>query len=359
MKIFFQLPELWKKACSTGASFYDPPLEARASKTPRVASREQLPSFKMKKSLTSVSSLALLAAGLVGFAAQRAAFATPLKAARVTQLTKDVKFDFNQENSKPVTLGDSLAVGSAAQTGVDSRLELTYPDQTVARLGTQTRFSTVGIRALELNGGSLFLHVPKDAGMTEVKTALVTVSTSGTVALETFNFPATPGSVSPTAIAEDARYKLTVLAGEARLCLSDRPDECVTVKTGETLLGGMSGFQGAPVAFNVEDWAESNVLITEFTPLSKIVLAAIGIKEGDLTMAQLTMLQTSQGVDAGSVSGVGTGTINPANIGAAAATSANECQQTICHNGSTLVLPCKAAQSHLAKHRDDRPGPCP
>jgi ferric-dicitrate binding protein FerR (iron transport regulator) len=67
---------------------------------------------------------------------------------------------------------------------VDSRAELTFTDQTMARLGANTIFSfREGTRNLELGGGAMLLRVPKDAGGAQINTAAVTAAITGTTVM--------------------------------------------------------------------------------------------------------------------------------------------------------------------------------
>ena len=303
---------------------------------------------KSRKLEGALSFLTLAAVGCVGILVQRSAHAAPLKSAHVTQVIKDVKLLPNQAAPKPAVVNDSVPEGAAVRTGVESRTELTFSDLTLVRLGPQTIFSSEGSRSVDLGGGAIFLHVPKNSGGAEIKTAVVTAAVTGTtLVLETFNFPGKLGPVVAADIKPDARYKLTVLEGEVKLCRVDRPQECVIVKGGQTLLGNVNGFGGGPMPFDVAYWMANNILITGFPPLSKSIIAAIG--PGILNV-----------VDAGNVNGSGLGTINPINVAAnGSEVSENQDRETICHNGkNTLTLPRKAAQKHLANHPQDYPGPC-
>ncbi len=308
----------------------------------------------MKKTLNLVSAPVPCVTILTGFFAlgilQPAASAAPLKDARVTQIFNDVKLLPDQAASRPAVVNDPVSLGTAVRTGTDSRTELTFSDSTLARLGSQSIFSSAGIRSVELGSGSILLHVPKNSGGAQIKTAAVTAAVTGTtVVLETFNFPGKLGPVAIGDLKPDARYKVTVLEGEVKVCRTDRPEECHSVRGGQTLLGGANGFQGGPVAFETASWMASNVLVTGFKPLPRELLA----------MIEAELPSPGEGlIDAGnSITSIGT--LNPANISAGGnEISPNEDRQAICHNGNTLVLPRKAAQKHLANHPTDTPGSC-
>ena len=79
-----------------------------------------------------------------------AAIAAPLKSARVTQVVKDVKLLPEGGQVKPAVVNDNVPERGAVRTGSESRTELTFSDQTLARLGPDTIFATESNRAHRL-----------------------------------------------------------------------------------------------------------------------------------------------------------------------------------------------------------------
>ncbi|MEO6872162.1 MAG: hypothetical protein ABI233_08080, partial [Chthoniobacterales bacterium] len=73
--------------------------------------------------------------------APAAGAATTLKQARVSQVVKDVNLLPNQAAPHPARVSDEVRDGTAVRTGTESRAELTFTDQTLARLGANTIFS--------------------------------------------------------------------------------------------------------------------------------------------------------------------------------------------------------------------------
>ena len=67
--------------------------------------------------------------------------AEELKEAKVTQVIQDVKLLPSNAAPKPATVNDDVRQGTAVQTGVQSRSELTFKDKTITRLGEKTIFS--------------------------------------------------------------------------------------------------------------------------------------------------------------------------------------------------------------------------
>ncbi len=96
-------------------------------------------------------------------------------------MIRDVKLLPGKDAARPAKISDEVRDGTAVRTGVDSRAELTFTDQTLARLGANTIFTfNEGTRDLELGGGAMLLQVPKNAGGAKIKTALVTAAITGT-----------------------------------------------------------------------------------------------------------------------------------------------------------------------------------
>jgi hypothetical protein len=77
-------------------------------------------------------------------------------------------------------VNDDVRHGTAVQTGVQSRSELTFKDQTITRLGEKTIFSVgEGPRTIDLGSGQFLLSVPKKAGGAKVKAGAVTAAITG------------------------------------------------------------------------------------------------------------------------------------------------------------------------------------
>src|SRR5438132_11970282 len=96
--------------------------------------------------------------------------ADELKEAKVTQVIQDVKVLPSNAAPRPAAVNDNVRQGTAVQTGVQSRSELTFKDQTITRLGEKTIFSVgEGARTIDLSSGQFLLYVPKQSGGAKVK----------------------------------------------------------------------------------------------------------------------------------------------------------------------------------------------
>jgi len=106
--------------------------------------------------------------------------ADELKEAKVTQVIQDVKVLPSGAAPRPAAVNDNVRQGTAVQTGVQSRSELTFKDQTITRLGEKTIFSVgEGARTIDLGSGQFLLYVPKKSGGAKVKMGPVTAAITG------------------------------------------------------------------------------------------------------------------------------------------------------------------------------------
>jgi len=106
--------------------------------------------------------------------------ADELKEAKVTQVIQDVRVLPSNASPRPAAVNDDVRHGTAVQTGVQSRSELTFKDQTITRLGEKTIFSVgEGSRTIDLGSGQFLLYAPKKAGGAKVKMGSVTAAITG------------------------------------------------------------------------------------------------------------------------------------------------------------------------------------
>jgi hypothetical protein len=114
--------------------------------------------------------------------------AEELKEAKVTQVVQDVKLLPSGAAPQPATVNADVRQGTAVQTGVQSRSELTFKDKTITRLGEKTIFSVgKGARTIDLGSGQFLLYVPKKAGGAKVKMGPVTAAITGTTVLGNYD----------------------------------------------------------------------------------------------------------------------------------------------------------------------------
>src|SRR5438552_4876455 len=102
----------------------------------------------------------VLAVSLTGAAVGVATvlLAAEQKQARVTEVIHDVRLLAAQAAARPAAVNDTVREGTAVRTGTDSRTELLFMDQTLARLGANTVFSFGGsVRTYDLGSGAILM----------------------------------------------------------------------------------------------------------------------------------------------------------------------------------------------------------
>ncbi|MEI7929552.1 MAG: FecR family protein, partial [Verrucomicrobiales bacterium] len=110
--------------------------------------------------------------------------AAPIKDAKITRIVNDVKTAGEGKAPTRASLNDTVLPGVAVRTGIDSRTELLFSDQTITRLGANSNFSfNEGTREMTLSKGVIMLQVPKGLGGAKIQTAAVTAAITGTTIL--------------------------------------------------------------------------------------------------------------------------------------------------------------------------------
>jgi hypothetical protein len=139
------------------------------------------PEYKERMRIQSrfILTIATLAFALAGGLPNQVS-ADELKEAKVTQVIQDVQMLRSNASARPAAVNDDVRQGTAVQTGVQSRSELTFKNKTMARLGEKTIFSVgEGPRTIDLGSGQFLLYVPKKAGGAKVKAGPVTAAITG------------------------------------------------------------------------------------------------------------------------------------------------------------------------------------
>ena len=181
--------------------------------------------------------------------------AAQLKEARVSQVIRDVKLLPQHAAPRPAKVSDEVRNGTAVRTGEESRTELTFTDQTLARLGANTIFTfDEGTRNLELGGGVMLLRVPKNAGGAEIHTSAVSAAITGTTVMLEYH--------------PNAYIKFIVLEGTGRIFRKDHVGESVLVHAGQMLIVNPKGTTlPDPVDVDLKRLMQTSLLIIDFAPL--------------------------------------------------------------------------------------------
>lgn len=151
------------------------------------------------------------------------ASAAPLTEAHVTKIVNEVKVVDPASGDRNAKLDDVVRGDLALTTGIKSRSELTFQDNTLTRLGPESYFSfKTGTREMTLEKGTMLLQVPKGLGGAKIHTAAVTAAITGTTIMMEY--------VPQKAI------KVLVLEGSLRLSMNGRFGDSLLLTPGKMVI---------------------------------------------------------------------------------------------------------------------------
>ena len=146
-----------------------------------------------------------------------------LTEAQVTKILNDVRVVDPAHGSHAAALQETIKDEIVLKTGVKSRSELVFQDQTLTRLGPETSFSfKAGTRDMSLPQGTMLLQVPKGLGGAKIHTAAVTAAITGT----TIMMENIPGQ----------HLKVLVLEGSLRLSMNGRIGDSLLLLPGRMVI---------------------------------------------------------------------------------------------------------------------------
>lgn len=132
---------------------------------------------QLRPGLVVTLALAILVSGGT---AQAAKFTS----AKVSRKVNQVNLLLADQTTEPAAVGSLVTGSTAVSTGSSSRAELSFPDDSVVRLGSNSVFSfTSGGRDVNLDKGTLLMQSKRFRGKTQIKTAAVTAAITGTTIL--------------------------------------------------------------------------------------------------------------------------------------------------------------------------------
>src|SRR3954464_2703654 len=146
--------------------------------------------------------------------------AGPLTEAHVTKIIQDVRVTDPAKGTHAAAINERIAEEIGLKTGIKSRSELLFQDNTLTRIGPETSFSfTAGTRDLTLRQGTVLIQVPKGLGGAKIRTAAVTAAITGTTIMIQY----TPAK----------QIKVLVLEGSLRLFVTNTPGKSVLLRPGQ------------------------------------------------------------------------------------------------------------------------------
>ena len=149
--------------------------------------------------------------------------AGPLTEARVTRIINDVSVVDPASGPRKAELQTVIKDQIGLKTGIKSRSELLFQDNTLTRVGPESYFSfTAGTRDMSLEKGTMLLQVPKGLGGAKIRTAAVTAAITGT----TIMIEHIPGK----------NLKVLVLEGSLRLSVNGRFGDSLLLLPGKMVI---------------------------------------------------------------------------------------------------------------------------
>lgn len=197
---------------------------------------------------------------IVFLALTQFAIAAPPSSARLTRIVKDVKL-LRSQTSQAANVNEEISKGTAVRTGAESRAELTFLDQSLARLGANSIFSfNEGAREVNVSSGAMLLYVPKNTGGAKISTAAVTAAITGT-----------------TCLIESRRnlyVKLILLEGRLRAFLNRDRRQSVVMHPGQMLIVRVNArTMPAPVEIDLRLLRETSGLLRPALPSDGLMRA--------------------------------------------------------------------------------------
>jgi|HubBroStandDraft_4_1064222.scaffolds.fasta_scaffold26839_2 hypothetical protein len=182
------------------------------------------------------------------------------KEARVTQVTQNVQLVRTNVAGRSAAVNDSISEGTKVRTGANSRVELTFSDKTITRLGANTVFDfRDGTRNLNLEEGALLLQVRKNANGARISAGAIAAAVTGTTVVLEYHA---------------AYYKFLILDGTARLYRPGHLGDSILVKAGQMVFGQPKAALSDPVDFDIGRFIKTSRFITDFSPLGSESLMA-------------------------------------------------------------------------------------
>jgi hypothetical protein len=178
--------------------------------------------------------------------------ATQEQEARITGIVHDVRLRTVDGATHAASANESVREGMTVRTGTASRVEITFADQTIARLGANSVFDFKDTRNLELKDGTMLLQAPRNAKGAKIHAAgFVAALTGTTTVLESY----------PT------HYKVLVLEGTGRLYRPNHLGDSILVEAGQMVFGQPNSALSDPVDFDIGRFLKTCRFIVDFKPL--------------------------------------------------------------------------------------------
>jgi FecR-like protein len=208
-----------------------------------------------------------------------AVWAAQKEEARITQIIKDAQLLGANNVPRSAAVNDNVSEGIRIRTGPEARLELTFNNKTVVRLGANAVFSFKnGTRTLNLGDGALLLQVPKSAKGATICSEGIAATLTGTTAV--FEYHST-------------HYKFLVLDGTGRLYRPGHLGDSVLVNAGQMVFGQPKTALSDPVDFDIGRFVKTSRFIMDFRPLGSETLMAKESQKQQREKSKKTLIDTN------------------------------------------------------------------
>jgi mannose-6-phosphate isomerase-like protein (cupin superfamily) len=204
--------------------------------------------------------------------------AATLNQAVVTKVVRDVRLLGAGTASNPATVDTRVDNGTVLRTGLDSWAELTFANESLARLASNTAFSFNGTRQLDLNEGAVLLQLPKKAHGAQVQAAGLAAVVTGTTVVFEYH---------------PAVFKFFVLEGTARLYRPGHLGDSILVKPGQMVIGKPDSPLSDPVDFDIGRFLKTSRFISDFAPLGSESLMAAESQKQERRKSKKTLIETN------------------------------------------------------------------
>jgi hypothetical protein len=202
----------------------------------------------------------------------------PLNQARVTAIIHKVDLLPTGAAQHPAALKDSVPEGTAVRTGGDSRAELTFDNQIVARLNANAFFNFKGRSDCDLIQGAVLIQAPNGVNAVRIHAAGVALAISGATAVLEHQ----PGV-----------FKLLVLEGTGRLYRPGHLGDSVLVQPGQMVFGNPNAALSDPVDFDVDRFVKTCRLIRDLPPLQSEKLIAAASQQQQREKSRKILIDTN------------------------------------------------------------------
>jgi len=229
----------------------------------------------------------------------------PLDQARVTAIIHKVDLLPTSAAQHPAALKDTVREGTVVRTGGDSRAELTFDNQIVARLNANALFNFKRKSDCDLVQGAVLIQASNGAKGIKIHAANVAAVISGATAV--FEY-------------QPRIFKLVVLEGTVRLYRPGHLGDSVLVDPGQMVFGNPNAALSDPVDFDVDRFVKTCRLIRDFPPLQSEKLIAAASQQQQREKSRKILIDTNLVIFGG---GTAVTLVNPATTTATGAVASD------------------------------------